>query len=204
MDSPATAESGVSRCIVGLGNPGAQYDGTRHNIGFALMDALARSAGLDIRRAECLSLTAELSVGRTKVLLVKPQTYMNKSGLAVKALLDRYQIGADRLIVAYDDMDLPLGRLRVRGRGSAGGHNGVGSILGQTSTPEFARLRLGIGRPPAGADTIKYVLGRFSDDDQVVADGLIGFAAEAARQLCERDVLEVMNEFNRNDAALPA
>ncbi len=112
-------------CVVGLGNPGGQYDGTRHNIGFELIDELARITGVNIRREECLSLTAQTAVRRTKVLLVKPQTYMNKSGLAVRELCERHEITPDRLVVAHDDLDLPMGRLRVRGRGGAGGHRGL-------------------------------------------------------------------------------
>jgi PTH1 family peptidyl-tRNA hydrolase len=187
-------------CVVGLGNPGAQYDRTRHNVGFELTDELARRAGVDIRREECFSLTAETEIRRTKVLLVKPQTFMNRSGLAVAEICRRYEIDGERVVVGYDDLDLPLGRLRVRGPGSAGGHRGVASILESLAEPRFARIRLGIGRPPAGTPTVDYVLGRFSEAETDLATDLIGRGADAIEDLVDHGLLHAMNRFNHSAA----
>ncbi|MFT4569186.1 MAG: PTH1 family peptidyl-tRNA hydrolase [Hyphomicrobiaceae bacterium] len=204
MTAMAAMASDFTLCVVGLGNPGEQYHHTRHNIGFELIDELARRAGADIRRKECLSLTVETEIRCTMVLLMKPQTFMNKSGLAVRELCDAHPLPMDRLVVAYDDLDLPLGRLRVRQGGGSGGHRGVASIMENLETSDFVRIRMGVGRPPEGVDTIEHVLGSFSDDEQGVARPLVERAAEAIEALCEHDVLAVMNRFNRNDTNSPA
>ncbi len=148
--------------IVGLGNPGREYAPTRHNAGFMLADALAARLGVRFRRLQFKALTTDARYGEAKIILAKPQTYMNLSGQAVAPLLRFYKIPPERLLVAYDDLDLHLGTVRLRPKGGHGGHKGMRSIIERLSTQEFPRLRLGIGRPPGRMDAAAYVLQPFS------------------------------------------
>ena len=144
------------KLIVGLGNPGKRYERTRHNIGFSVVDRLAFRNGLKLNEKRDQALIAEWSVDGERVVLAEPQTFMNRSGTAVRDLLDEYHGSPDDLIVVYDDLDLPLGRIRLRGQGSAGGHRGVLSILEHLPGAGFFRVRVGIGRPPEGADVRRF------------------------------------------------
>ena len=148
--------------IIGLGNPGREYAQTRHNAGFLLVDRLAERLGTRFRRLQFKALTTDARYGDAKIILAKPQTYMNLSGQAVGALVRFYKVPPEHLLVAYDDLDLPLGTVRLRPKGGHGGHKGMRSIIERLGTQEFPRLRLGIGRPPGRMDAADYVLQRFS------------------------------------------
>jgi peptidyl-tRNA hydrolase, PTH1 family len=165
--------------IVGLGNPGRKYEDTRHNIGFWVVDELARRHNLTFGKTERKAITADGLIKGKRVLLAKPQTYMNLSGEAVRALIDFYKIDPINLIVAYDDMDLSLGTLRLRKSGSAGGQNGVRNIIQHLGTQDFDRVRCGIDRPPGRMPAKNYVLHPFTGDDTITAKLLVERAADA-------------------------
>jgi len=183
------------KLLVGLGNPGRRYARTRHNLGFLLLDRIAEARGIRIGDDRCESLVGRGEWEREPLVLAKPQTYMNNSGLAVAALLRRFR-GAD-LVVAYDDLDLPFGRLRIRRGGSAGGHRGLASILQHVADRDFVRLRMGIGRPPEGFDAVDYVLSRFSPEEQDSLDGVLAAAAEAVEAIVLEGPVRAMESFNR-------
>jgi PTH1 family peptidyl-tRNA hydrolase len=189
------------KLVVGLGNPGREYDGTRHNIGFAALDRLAERLGCSFRsRSRFSAQVAEAGAGGAgKVMLAKPQTFMNRSGSAVQALLVWLKIEPTQLLVVVDDADLPLGQIRLRASGGSGGHNGLRSIIEALGgNEEFARLRVGIGRTaPVGTDITGHVLGRFAPAEREVAEEAVATAVEAM-ECCLRDGLaEGMNRFNR-------
>lgn len=181
--------------IVGLGNPGKEYEQTKHNAGFMVIDALA--ARMDNTRWKCEmeALVATITYGGEKVLLVKPQTYMNDSGRAVRALLHWYKIETDHIYVVYDDMDLPIGRLRIRKNGSAGGHNGIKSILEQ-GCHDFIRFRLGIGRPLPHWTVVNHVLSPFPSATYTVFKDGLSYAADAVLGCLELGIDKGMNRFN--------
>lgn len=181
--------------IVGLGNPGKEYEQTKHNAGFMVIDELA--ARMDNTRWKCEmeALVATTTYGGEKVLLVKPQTYMNDSGRAVRALLHWYKIEADHIYVVYDDMDLPIGRLRIRKNGSAGGHNGIKSILEQ-GCHDFIRFRLGIGRPLPHWTVVNHVLSPFPSATYTVFKDGVSYAADAVLGCLELGIDKGMNRFN--------
>ena len=187
--------SGYSRLVVGLGNPGTQYEGTRHNIGFEAVARLARNTETSIRRREFSALTAAVEIGRAMVLIMQPQTYMNRSGLSVAAAAEAAGLRAEDVVVAYDDVDLGLGALRIRGSGSSGGHRGVASIAECLESTEFTRVRLGVGRPTG--DTVEYVLGRFPAEQYPIVEDLVGQAADACRVILEDGVTAAMNRCTR-------
>ncbi|MCX7818898.1 MAG: aminoacyl-tRNA hydrolase [Kiritimatiellae bacterium] len=184
--------------VVGLGNPGSEYAGTRHNAGFEVVERLARRVGAEWRRsrqapAECA--IAELpEAGR--VLFVKPLTYMNASGEAVAALARWHRLRPSEVVVVYDDVDLPLGTVRVRARGSSGGHRGMGSVIEQMGDDGIARVRIGIGRGRGDRDTVAHVLSRFSEEERPVAEAAMERAAAAVETLLTRGIERAMNEFN--------
>lgn len=183
--------------IVGLGNPGAQYARTRHNIGFDALDALAARHGLELRGKRANSLIGEGQIAGQRVALVKPQTFMNLSGQAVSALRSWYKIDPARdLLVVYDDMDLPFGRLRFRERGSAGTHNGMRSIIAQLGGNEFPRLRVGIDQAPGKMDAAAYVLSRFSPDEQAQLPDLLDRVADAVELVLREGLMTAMNRYN--------
>ena len=185
------------KLVVGLGNPGRRYARTRHNLGFLLLDRIAEAKGIRIGDDRCESLVGRGEWEREPLVLAKPQTYMNNSGLAAAALVKRYQIRGTDLVVAYDDLDLPFGRLRIRCGGSAGGHRGIASILQYVADRDFVRLRIGIGRPPAGMDPVEYVLSRFSPDEQDELDGVLARAGEALEAIVRDGPVRAMEDFNR-------
>ncbi|WP_129670465.1 aminoacyl-tRNA hydrolase [Candidatus Chloroploca sp. Khr17] len=183
--------------LVGLGNPGAQYARTRHNIGFDVVETLAARHGLEFGGKRANSLLAEGKVAGQRVALVKPQTFMNLSGQAVAALRTWYKVDAAReILIIYDDLDLPFARLRFRERGSAGTHNGMRSIVQQLGTSDFARLRIGIGQPPGKMDVAAYVLSRFSKEEAEQVPDLIATAADAVDLVVREGLVVAMNRYN--------
>ncbi len=185
-------------CIVGLGNPGKQYHVTRHNAGFLVIDRLAETFGVAINQRDFQSLGGLWLHSGQKILLLKPQTFMNLSGEAVRSAVNFYKIPRERLLVIYDEMDLPLGSLRFRLNGSAGGHRGMGSIIaalgGDQSIP---RLRVGIGRPgPERPAVVDYVLTPFSSQERSVLDPMLDTAAKAAVSFVESGAAYTMNHYN--------
>ncbi|HVN54112.1 MAG TPA: aminoacyl-tRNA hydrolase [Anaerolineaceae bacterium] len=182
--------------IVGLGNPGREYRETRHNIGFMLIDTLAREEGLTISRMQSKALVAQGEISGHKVILAKPQTYMNLSGQAVGGLLRFYKISLDHLLVAHDDLDLPLGAIRIRPGGGSPGQKGVSSIIEKVGTQDFPRLRLGIGRPPGRMDPADYVLEPFSAEEKPLVFTVLEKASEAVLVYIERGLEPAMNLYN--------
>ncbi len=185
------------KLVLGLGNPGRRYTRTRHNLGFLLLDRIAEARGIRIGDERCESLVGRGEWEQESLVLAKPQTYMNNSGLAAAALLRRFRVRGADLVVAYDDLDLPFGRLRIRCGGSAGGHRGLASILQHVADRDFVRLRIGIGRPPEGFDAVDYVLSRFSPEEQDSLDGLLAKAAEAVEAIVLDGPVRAMESFNR-------
>jgi peptidyl-tRNA hydrolase, PTH1 family len=190
------------KLIVGLGNPGAEYERTRHNVGWHVLDAFARKFRIDITGHEKNALTGTGRVGGGSVMVAKPLTYMNLSGDAVKLLTNAYLESTDDLMVVYDDIDLPLGRLRIRPNGSAGTHNGMRSIISTINTEKFPRLRVGIGSAEQGR-LRDYVLDAFSADEQPIVDKAIERAVDALVLFARGDLKRAMNQFNRDEEPPP-
>ena len=179
------------KLIVGLGNPGGKYQFTPHNLGFLAIDRIASDRDLEVRNRQCQALTARTQMGDEPVLLAKPETFMNLSGLSVRGLLDEYQLRPESdLIVIYDELDLPLGTIRIRQRGSSAGHNGMNSIIATLATQEFLRIRLGIAPE-------KRILKPFSKQQLKVVDGVLDLAAEAVNVILTEGPAAAMNRFNR-------
>lgn len=183
------------KVVVGLGNPGRQYDGTRHNVGFAVVDLLARSPSAGRFQSRFQSQVAELNEEGRRLLLVKPETFMNLSGRAVRQVLDFYHLSPASVLVVCDDMALPLGKLRFRANGSHGGHNGLRDIQNHLGSPEYPRLRIGVGGP-AHDDAVDHVLGRFRPVERPVIDDAITLAAQAVVVWADRGIEECMNRYN--------
>lgn len=186
--------------VVGLGNPGRKYARHRHNVGFQCLDALAQTYDLTFGERKFRAILAHGRIGETPVLLVKPQTFMNLSGEAVAPLLGYYRRTLSDLLVIYDDLDLPLGTIRIRGKGGAGGHKGMQSIIQHLKSQEFARLRVGIGRPPAGGDSADYVLHNFAAAERVTVESVYSRAIVAVTCILSEGLEEAMNQFNRAPA----
>jgi PTH1 family peptidyl-tRNA hydrolase len=184
------------KIIVGLGNPGLAYRRTRHNSGFMVIGAIARQRGIGLRRRRFHSGHGEGQIGRTKVALLRPQTFMNRSGIAVAGALRHYRCATEDLLVVCDDVNLPLGKLRLRRAGSAGGHNGLRSIIQRLGTKEFPRLRLGVGPLADDVDVMSYVLGAFRRGELPVVRDVVERAAQAAETWVYHGVDEAMNRFN--------
>ena len=184
------------RLVVGLGNPGERYRRTRHNVGFMVIDALAERAGVRRGREEAEAWVAEAEVGGESVLLAKPLTFMNRSGVAVEGLLPLCGAAAGDLVVVLDDVALELGVLRIRARGSHGGHNGLRSIEDMLGSDEFPRVRVGIRRGDPPADLAEYVLSPFPEEDVLVVQEVVGRAAEAVSCLVREGVAAAMNRYN--------
>lgn len=184
------------KVIVGLGNPGPKYAYTRHNIGFLTIDALAEELGVQVNQAKFKSLIAETRWQQHKVILVKPMTYMNLSGEALREIVDFYKIPIDNLLVIYDDLDLPNGSVKLRLKGGSAGHNGLKSIIQHLNTKEFKRIKMGIGRPEHG-DVVAYVLGKFAPNEMDAIEEAIEKAKQASLAfVSEDDFSRVMNKFN--------
>jgi PTH1 family peptidyl-tRNA hydrolase len=183
------------KVIVGLGNPGSRYDGTRHNVGFAVVDRLAEAPDAGRFQSRFQAQVAELRVGEHKVLLVKPETFMNLSGRAVRQVVDFYDVPREDLLVVCDDINLPLGKLRFRARGTHGGHNGLRDIQSHLGTNEYSRLRIGVGAPEQD-DAIDHVLGRFRPGEKPVIEEALQLAVQAAGVWIEKGIEDCMNQYN--------
>lgn len=182
--------------FAGLGNPGKNYELTRHNIGFLAIDQLAKEWDISMTKVKFNGQIGTGIVSGEKVLLVKPLTYMNLSGECVRPLLDYYDAPISQLTVIYDDLDLPLGKIRLRTKGSAGGHNGMKSLIQHLGTQEFNRIRIGIGRPTGSMKVVDYVLGKFTPDELNETKEVISRTVTACDASLSKPFLEVMNKFN--------
>jgi PTH1 family peptidyl-tRNA hydrolase len=210
------------KLIVGLGNPGIEYQFTPHNLGFLTIDRIANDLGVEVRNRQCRALTARVlidtmtidtntigsksvdakTIAGEPVILAKPETYMNLSGLSVRELVAEHQVDVTRdLIVIYDELDLPLGTIRIRQRGSSAGHNGMESILGALNTDEFLRIRLGIAPDRKVVDGVKYVLTPFRKAQEKIVDEVLDMAAQAVAVILNEGPAAAMNRFNRKNEA---
>ncbi|RYM04924.1 aminoacyl-tRNA hydrolase [Sporolactobacillus sp. THM7-7] len=186
--------------IVGLGNPGSEYEHTRHNIGFKAIDLLAGRLDIVLSEHKFNALFGKEKINGETVMLVKPLTYMNASGEAVGPLMRFYKASADELLVIHDDLDLPVGKIRLRQKGSAGGHNGLKSLMQHLRTQAIKRVKIGIGHPKGShQDVIHYVLGRFSEEDKQLMDQAAERASEAAAAWIATPFPKLMNKYNANN-----
>ena len=182
--------------IVGLGNPTSRYAGTRHNVGFEVIDCLARKYGIDVNTKKHKAMIGKGTMEGQRVLLVKPQTFMNLSGESVREILDYYKADESNLILIYDDISLAVGQLRIRAKGSAGGHNGIKSIIQHIGTQEFWRLKVGVGEKPAHRDLADYVLGHFQGEEKEIMEEAFLDAADAVIVMMKDGIEAAMNQFN--------
>ncbi len=188
---------GISWLLVCLGNPGKQYENTRHNIGFLTADALEKRYGVKINKLRYRALTGEVKIGGQRVLVIKPQTYMNLSGEAVKLAGGFYKIPPDHVLVISDDVSLPLGKLRIRAGGSAGGHNGLKNIIAHLGTDQFPRIKVGVGAPAhPDHEMVDWVIGNFTPQERKTVDEAIEKVLDAVECLIEKGVSETQNRFN--------
>jgi PTH1 family peptidyl-tRNA hydrolase len=188
------------KLIVGLGNPGIEYQFTPHNMGFLAIDRIAEKHGVRVINRHCHSLTAKAKIGEADALLAKPETFMNLSGMAVRELVAKYETDpAKDLVVLYDELDFELGTLRIRERGSSAGHNGLESIMGALNTQEFVRIRLGIGPDHKVRDGARYVLSQFKKAQYETIDLVLDRAAEAVEVILKEGVSRAMNRFNQRE-----
>lgn len=185
------------KLVVGLGNPGYEYVLTPHNLGFMVAERLAEQCGAEISRPEAQALTAHVNFGGSDVVLAKPMTFMNLSGVAVRRLMERYEVPPSDLIVMVDEADLPFGTLRIRPRGSAGGHNGLKSIIGALGSVDFVRVRMGVQPDHPVSDRAAHVLGRFRRDQLELVADMVDRAADAVEVIVREGVEPAMNRFNR-------
>lgn len=185
------------KCIVGLGNPGKKYELTKHNVGFWAVDQLSDQWDLPFQKEKWNSLVTEGVVSGEKVMLMKPLTYMNLSGEAVGAAVQFLKLPLEDLLVIYDDMDIPLGQLRLKQKGSAGGHNGIKSIIQHLGTEQWKRIKIGIGRPPEYMSVVDYVLAPFSDTEHKTAADAAIKTVEVVNEWLKNDFLSSMNKYNR-------
>ncbi|WEG12729.1 aminoacyl-tRNA hydrolase [Pullulanibacillus sp. KACC 23026] len=184
------------KLIIGLGNPGSEFAKTRHNIGFEVVDAISDTHHFPLDKLKFNAQFGKGKINGEDLVLVKPLTYMNLSGEAVAPLMKFYQIPVEDILVVYDDMDLPLGKIRLREKGSAGGHNGIKSLIQHLGTQEFKRIRIGIGRPNGREPVVDFVLKRFSKEDQPVVERSVEEAQKACEAWLTQPFLQVMNAFN--------
>ncbi|MDR7002287.1 aminoacyl-tRNA hydrolase [Neobacillus niacini] len=185
------------KLMVGLGNPGKQYEHTRHNVGFDVIDELARRFDIRLDQSKLKGLYGIGFYKGDKVLLLKPLTYMNLSGESIRAVMDYYDIDLEDLLVIYDDLDLPVGKIRLRQKGSAGGHNGIKSTVAHLGTQQFNRIRIGIDRPQNGMSVPDYVLGRFHKEEQPQVQEVVQKSVDACEAWLEKPFIQVMNDFNQ-------
>ena len=189
-------ETSLTYLIAGLGNPGRQYQASRHNIGFMLVTHLAKKLGIAFTRLESKALVTKTNYQNRSVILAKPQTYMNLSGQAVSSLVRFYKIQLDHLLVVYDDVDLPYGRIRIRPSGGSAGQKGMQSIISQLGTQDFPRMRLGIGRPPGSKGAASYVLRDFSGEDADFLPPILDQGVDAVLTFISEDLTTAMNRYN--------
>ena len=181
--------------VIGLGNPGREYERSRHNVGFLVVDELARRHGGRVTDRVAKSLAGRVRSGEHELVLAKPQTWMNLSGQAAKALRAKYQVPMERVLVVHDDLDLPFGRLRIRTGGSSAGNHGLDSVIASFGTKTFPRIRVGVGRPVG--DAVDYVLSPFSNDERARLPDLVGRVADAVEYTLQHGLDRAMTEFNR-------
>lgn len=183
--------------IAGLGNPVKEYENTRHNAGFLVLDTLAQKLGADLSERKHRALCGKAVIGGQKVILLKPQTYMNSSGESIRAAADYYKVPPEDILVVYDDISLAPGQLRIRAKGSAGGHNGIKSIIAHLGTQEFPRVKVGIGEKPPRMDLADYVLGHFSSGEKKIMEEAAKEAADAICEIVNVGIEQAMNDHNR-------
>ena len=180
--------------IVGLGNPGKEYENTRHNIGFEVIDYIANKYNIEINRVKFKGIYGEGFIENKKVILLKPTTYMNLSGESIREVINFYKLTEEDVIVLYDDISLEIGRLRIREKGSAGGHNGIKSIIANLSTDVFSRIKIGVGQPKG--DLVSHVLGKFSKEEQEILKESMEAASTAVEIIIKENAKEAMNKLN--------
>ena len=195
MDLQEKSQVADRYLVVGLGNPGRKYRDNRHNIGFKVADLLAERHGISLGRLEMRALVGKGAIAGRQIILAKPQTYMNESGQAIGQLLNYYDVPQSNLMVIYDEIDLPMGTLRLREKGGSGGHNGMKSVISHVGE-DFPRLRLGVGRPPGKMEAAAYVLRDFKGDDKEVAEAMVSAAADAVESFLADGIELAMNRFN--------
>lgn len=183
--------------LAGLGNPGRTYENTRHNVGFDTIELFSEKHGIAVNKSKHRALIGEGAFKGKKVVLAKPQTYMNLSGESIRDIIEWYRIPLQNAILIYDDTDLPAGRIRIRPKGSSGTHNGMKSVIYHLRSEEFPRIRIGIGAPSEGWDLAAYVLGKFGKEERKTVDESIIMAVKAAEAIIESGVESAMNLFNR-------
>lgn len=183
--------------IIGLGNPGSKYENTRHNVGFDVIDLLSGRYGIKVSKLKFKALIGEGAIDGQRVVLVKPQTFMNLSGESVREIIDWYKVPMGNAIIIYDDIDLSIGRVRIRPKGSSGTHNGMRSVIYQIQSDDFPRIRIGIDKAPEGWELADYVLSRFSSEDRKIIDESILKAAEAVAAIIKYGADAAMNTYNR-------
>ena len=184
--------------IAGLGNPTKEYEGTRHNVGFDVIDRISEKYNITVDVKKHRALIGKGMIAGQKVILAKPQTYMNLSGESLRSIVDYYKIDPEEeLLVIYDDISLDVGQLSIREKGSAGGHNGIKNIIAHLGTQVFARIKIGVGEKPRGYDLADYVLGHFSKAERELMEEGYGRAVQAAELIVSGEISEAMNEFNR-------
>ena len=194
------------RLIAGLGNPGAKYAGNRHNIGFMCLDHFARENSLSFTRSSSQAKIVEGRIAGHDIILAKPQTFMNNSGVSIGGLVRKFKVKFENMIIVHDDLDLPLGRIRIRLGGSSGGHNGINSIVQHVGNQEFVRVRVGIGRPNGQEtgkngedDVINHVLGDFNPEEKAIMQEVIPCVSKVIQCLLETGLTEAMNKYNGTD-----
>ncbi len=184
-------------CIVGLGNPGRQYEETKHNVGFKVIDKLAEKYDIKVDKFKNKAFVGDGTIRNKRVLLVKPQTYMNLSGESVREIVNFYKIPQERFVVIFDDTSLPCGSVRIREKGSHGGHNGIRNIIDQMGTDQFYRIKVGIGEKPSGWDLADYVLGKFNEDDLPAVEEGMDKAVKGVELMLSRGIAEAANRVNQ-------
>lgn len=188
------------KLIVGLGNPGIEYQFTPHNIGFLAVDRIAEQCGITVDNRHCKALTGRSRIGNEEVLLAKPETYMNLSGMSVLELVRKHEVEPEKdLIVIYDELDLPLGMIRVRARGSSAGHNGMQSIINALQTEELARIRIGVAPDDPRKGGARYILAPFRKSQLVAVDEALDLTAQAVNVALSEGILKAMNQFNKKN-----
>ncbi|BCN28969.1 aminoacyl-tRNA hydrolase [Anaeromicropila herbilytica] len=185
--------------IVGLGNPTREYEGTRHNIGFDVITQIAEDNNISMDMKKHKAVCGKGYIEGEKVILAKPQTYMNLSGESVRELIDFYKVSKEEVIIIYDDISLDVGQLRIRAKGSAGGHNGIKSIISHLGSDEFARIKVGVGDKPKGYDLADYVLGHFNKDELDVVKEAIQKASMATKCIVTSGINDAMNQYNKKE-----
>lgn len=180
--------------IVGLGNPGKEYEKTRHNIGFEAIDYIANKYNIDVNRAKFKGVCGEGFIGSEKVILLKPTTYMNLSGESIREVVNFYKLSEEDIVVLYDDISLEVGRMRIREKGSAGGHNGIKSIIANLGCDVFPRIKIGVGQPKG--NLVSHVLGRFAKEEEELLESVIEASAEAIKVIMADSTKDAMNKFN--------